>query len=53
MDAIRSARANLNHEHVLANHGLTIQRGAAIRVIHRVLVNLSRDENGLARICLS
>jgi hypothetical protein len=40
-DAIRSARANLNHESVLANHGLTIQRGEGIRVTRRLLVNLS------------
>jgi hypothetical protein len=34
-------RANLNHECVLANHGLTIERGKAIRVIRGLLVNLS------------
>ena len=53
MDAIRLARANLNHESGFANHGVTIKRAAAIRVIRRLLVNLSRDENGLARICIS
>ena len=48
-----SARANLNHESVLANHGLTIQRGRRHSRHSLASGKFVVNEDGLARICIS
>jgi hypothetical protein len=50
---IDSTRANLNHESVLANHGLTIQRGRSHSRHSRASGKFVVNENGLARVCIS